>query len=320
MGERKVTNKYIPPDFDPAKLKIGRKKRNKDKKKRDDVRAMLPFSCQCLSCKTYLYRGKKFNSRKEATGETYLGIKILRLFVKCPTCSNQITFQTDPATSDYKMEKGGLRLYEAKNNDQFSGKDTVPEDEKQKKNITDKVDAMETLEARAKKSKEEMQTLEILDQIKQKNKRYERINTASILDVIHSSTKGDIEKEIQEDQLDSLEAMKAFHAAKKQQQQQQQYNVKTIKQNIDHSNNDQSKMKLSNMNSFKMLKKRKANSLSSTITFAKKLKSNIADSNHNNKAIINASAVKSTTNSNSCSNGALDFLNMCGSDSDSDSD
>ena len=165
-----------------------------------------------------------------------------------------------------------------------------------------------------------MQTLEILDQIKQKNKRYERINTASILDVIHSSTKSDIEKEIQEDQLDSLEAIRAFHAAKQQQQQQQQCNnVKTIKPNVDHNNN-QSKMKLSNMNSFKMLKKRKTNSLSSTITFAKKIKSNIADSSHDNKATINANAVKSSNNSSSGGNGALDFLNMCGSDSDSDSD
>ena len=98
MGERKVTNKYIPPDFDPAKLARGRKGRNKDKKKRDDVRAMLPFSIQCNACKSYLYRGKKFNSRKEFTGETYIGVKILRLYVKCPTCASQITFKTDPAT------------------------------------------------------------------------------------------------------------------------------------------------------------------------------------------------------------------------------
>ena len=92
--------------------------------------------------------------------------------------------RTTPSTRPAAAER-----YEAKGNDQFTGKDTVPEDEKKKKSITDKVDAMETLEARAKKSKDEMEALERLDQIKQKNKRNERINTASILDVIHSTTK-----------------------------------------------------------------------------------------------------------------------------------
>ena len=316
MGERKPQNKYIPPDFDPAKLKIGRKKRNKDKKKRDDVRAMLPFSCQCTNCKSYLYRGKKFNSRKEFTGDTYLGVKILRLYVKCPTCSNQITFKTDPETSDYKMEKGGMRLYEAKGNDQFTGKDTVPEDEKKKKSITDKVDAMETLEARAKKSKDEMEALERLDQIKQKNKRNERINTASILDVIHSTTKSDIEKEIQEDQLDSLEAMRAFNDAKRKQQLQQQQRQIIIKHN-NNSNKSNNNLKLSSM-----FKKRKTTNTSlSSVTLAKKKKIIITEKIKQSNSIVvtnnNNNNNSKTTTSNG--NGALDFLNMYGDDSDSDS-
>ena len=106
MGERKAQNKYIPNDFDPSKLGK-RKKGDKDKNKRNDVRAMLPFSCQCSECQSFLYRGKKFNSRKEPTGENYLGIKIWRLLFKCPTCGQQITFLTDPENSDYKMERLG---------------------------------------------------------------------------------------------------------------------------------------------------------------------------------------------------------------------
>ena len=131
MGERKPQNKYIPPDFDPAKLKIGRKKRNKDKKKRDDVRAMLPFSCQCTNCKSYLYRGKKFNSRKEFTGDTYLGVKILRLYIKCPTCSNQITLKQIQKQVIIKWKKV-VCVCMKRRNDQFTGKDTVRKMKKKK--------------------------------------------------------------------------------------------------------------------------------------------------------------------------------------------
>ena len=313
MGERKVTNKYIPPDFDPAKLARGRKSRNKDKKKRDDVRAMLPFSIQCNACKSYLYRGKKFNSRKEFTGETYIGVKILRLYVKCPTCASQITFKTDPATSDYKMEKGGTRLFEAEKNDQFSGKDAAPEDEKAKKSITDKVDAMEVLEERAKKSKDQMQALEILDQIKQKNKRNDLINTTSILDVIHSTTKRDMEKEIEEDQLDSLEAIKAFGKFKSKVQSQKEYrsgNAGVLQSVQDrHTNPSRSRM-ISNTATLQLIKKRKVPpSLPSSLGLKKKIK----------QPAVPPAKVSASQNSVKNGAGALDFLNMMdGSDSDSD--
>ena len=313
MGERKVTNKYIPPDFDPAKLARGRKGRNNDRKKRDDVRAMLPFSIQCNACKSYLYRGKKFNSRKEFTGETYIGVKILRLYVKCPTCASQITFKTDPATSDYKMEKGGTRLFEAERNDQFSGKDAAPEDEKAKKSITDKVDAMEVLEERAKKSKDQMEALEVLDQIKQKNKRNDLINTKSILDVIHSTAKRDMEKEIKEDQLDSLETMKAFGRAKSRLQSQKDISdgdAGVLQSVQDHHTHTSRSQIMPSRNPLQLVKKRKVPpSLPSSLGLKKKRKQPAV-------APAKASGAQNVVNNGS---GALDFLNMMdGTDSDSD--
>ena len=74
MGERKVLNKYIPSDFDPS-ISI------RTKKKKDGavpVRMMLPFSVQCSTCNTFLYRGTKFNSKKEpmsGPNGRYLGIQ-----------------------------------------------------------------------------------------------------------------------------------------------------------------------------------------------------------------------------------------------------
>ena len=227
MGERKAQNKYIPNDFDPSKLGK-RKKGDKDKNKRNDVRAMLPFSCQCSECQSFLYRGKKFDSRKEPTGENYLGIKIWRLLFKCPTCGQQITFLTDPENSDYKMERGGKRLFEVKRtvNELAAagkGKDEdgsgILEEETSAAatsttGTTNKLDAMAELEARAKKSKEEMESLELLDRIKTINRRNESVDVAKILEAKYAGTQcmnsAEQEALLEEDAQDSLIARQAF--------------------------------------------------------------------------------------------------------------
>jgi len=77
MSERKVLNKYYPPDFDPSKLPRLRRPKNFNYK----VRLMAPFSMRCNTCGEWIYKGTKFNATKEdAQGEKYLGIQIYRLF------------------------------------------------------------------------------------------------------------------------------------------------------------------------------------------------------------------------------------------------
>src|SRR5271168_2864550 len=107
MSERKVLSKYYPPDFDPSKLV--RKKGAKKGPKQQTVRLMTPFSMRCNTCGEYIYRGKKFNARKEDAQESYLSIKIYRFYIRCTRCSAEITFKTDPKNMDYTCERGAKR-------------------------------------------------------------------------------------------------------------------------------------------------------------------------------------------------------------------
>ena len=111
MGERKVLNKYIPPDFDSSKIPRGTRKGGKRNEMK--VRMMLPMSICCNTCGNYIMKGTKFNSRKEdALGEDYLGIQIFRFYFKCSACSAEFTIKTDPQNMDYAVEHGAKRNFE----------------------------------------------------------------------------------------------------------------------------------------------------------------------------------------------------------------
>eukprot|EP00026_Physarum_polycephalum_P011840 Phypoly_transcript_12085.p1 GENE.Phypoly_transcript_12085~~Phypoly_transcript_12085.p1 ORF type:complete len:382 (+),score=95.88 Phypoly_transcript_12085:35-1147(+) len=173
MGERKVLNKYYPPDFDPAKIpKVKRPKNDQVK-----VRMMLPMSIRCNTCGEYLYKGKKFNSRKETvTGEEYLGIKIFRFYIKCTRCSAELTIKTDPKNSDYQCEWGASRNFEPwRENKKFA------EEQKGKREKEEMGDAMKALENRTHDSKVEMDILDALDEIRSLNARQSKMDPIQIL-------------------------------------------------------------------------------------------------------------------------------------------
>ncbi|KAE9356126.1 hypothetical protein PF008_g3755 [Phytophthora fragariae] len=212
MGERKVLNKYFPPDFDPSLIP----RRKKSKNEQIEVRMMLPFSIQCATCGEYMYRGKKFNSRKEEVlEETYHGIRIFRFYIKCITCSSEITFKTDPKRGDYVAEHGCQRNFEP-------WRETEDEQEAAVAQRADeeKGDAMKALENRTLDSKREMDILDALDEIKAINQRHAKVDTDKLLQ--QHEDEGQLSKEEQQKQLeeDRREAHRVFEERQKLQQKQ----------------------------------------------------------------------------------------------------
>lgn len=52
------------------------------------------FLFSCKTCGEYIYKGKKFNARKETVqNEVYLGLPIFRFYIKCTRCLAEITFK-----------------------------------------------------------------------------------------------------------------------------------------------------------------------------------------------------------------------------------
>ncbi|KAJ0403247.1 hypothetical protein ATCC90586_001654 [Pythium insidiosum] len=124
-----------------------------------------------------MYRGKKFNSRKEdVVEENYLGIRIYRFYIKCVTCSSEITFKTDPKNGDYVAEHGCQRNFEP-----WREKEAEEEAALKQREDEEKGDAMKALENRTLDSKREMDILDALDEIKAINQRHAKIDTDQLL-------------------------------------------------------------------------------------------------------------------------------------------
>lgn len=215
MADRKVLNKYYPPDYDPSI--IPRMKRGKERQQQ--VRLMTPYSMRCTKCGEFIYRGKKFNARKEeAKGEDYYGVKVFRFYIKCPLCSSEITFKTDPQNTDYAAEHGATRNYDAwqetepkKDLSKIAAEGDEPEEEEQ--------DPMKQLEQRTLESKREMEIMDALSDIRTRNAKNERVDVQDILTKVGKRSTKELNEEdlhkIQLEQQDEEEVAKVFSKLKR---------------------------------------------------------------------------------------------------------
>ncbi|CAB3225013.1 unnamed protein product [Arctia plantaginis] len=173
MSERKVLNKYYPPDFDPSKIPRMKLAKNRQY----TVRLMAPFNMRCATCGEYIYKGKKFNARKEdVENEDYLGIRIYRFYIKCTRCLQEISFKTDPRNTDYEIEAGATRNFMAL---KLAEEQAKREEEEQKEEEAN--NPMKLLEYRTEQSKQEIESLENLEELKELNRRQRAVDYEGML-------------------------------------------------------------------------------------------------------------------------------------------
>lgn len=208
MSERKVLTKYYPPDFDPSKIQRTRGPK-KTGPQVQTVRLMAPFSMKCTSCGEFIYKGRKFNARKETTDEKYYAITIFRFYIRCTRCSAEITFKTDPKNMDYMCERGAKRNFEPWREAKLAEETEEERLDRLEREEAER-DAMKELEAKTLDAKTEMQIADALDEIRTRNARIERGEKEGA--EVTVVDRADSERERQEAE-DAEAAKRAFLAA-----------------------------------------------------------------------------------------------------------
>ncbi|KAF3143719.1 hypothetical protein TWF703_010125 [Orbilia oligospora] len=197
MSERKVLTKWYPPDFDPSKIKRSKAPKQAGPKSQT-VRLMAPFGMRCTSCGEYIYKGRKFNARKEHTDE-----------------NSEIVFKTDPKNMDYECEKGAVRNFEP-----WRDQKAIEETEEERLNrleeqiqVEEDENAMARLETKTLESKREMAIADALDEIRTRNARVERADGGAALDALMTIKESRDEEAERLDREDDEAARKAFQTS-----------------------------------------------------------------------------------------------------------
>lgn len=206
MSERKVLTKYYPPDFDPSKITRQRGPKNAGPKLMT-VRLMAPFSMKCTHCGEFIYKGRKFNARKETTDEKYYNIAVFRFYIRCTRCSGEITFKTDPKNMDYECERGAKRNFEPWREAKLAEEteeerlDRIEREEAER-------DAMKELETKVLDAKTEMAIADALDEIRSRNARLEKADREGVVADVKPDA-ADEKRKLQEEE-DAEAARQAF--------------------------------------------------------------------------------------------------------------
>uniref|UniRef100_A0A673IEY9 YJU2 splicing factor homolog n=1 Tax=Sinocyclocheilus rhinocerous TaxID=307959 RepID=A0A673IEY9_9TELE len=158
---------------------------------------------RCKTCGEYIYKGKKFNARKETVqNELYLGLPIFRFYIKCTRCLAEITFKTDPESTDYAMEHGATRNFQAEKLIEEEEKKIQQDREEEELN-----NPMKVLENRTRDSKLEMEVLENLQELKELNQRQAQVDFEGMLDQYKEMERRQREREQEEDERETKEML-----------------------------------------------------------------------------------------------------------------
>lgn len=141
------------------------------------VTMMMPMSVMCHTCGEFIYKGTKFVMRKEdVVGQNYLGIQIFRFAWRCPKCSSELSFITDPKNHDYIAEKGCKRTYEP-----WKAREQEAAKEVEEREAEEAGNAMKALENRTLDSKREMDVLAALDETRALNIEKHKLDIDAVI-------------------------------------------------------------------------------------------------------------------------------------------
>lgn len=106
MGERKGTNKYYPPDYDPKKGGLNkflgthalRERARKVHMGIIIIRFEMPYNIWCDGCNNHIGMGVRYNAEKTKIG-MYYTTPVYQFRMKCHLCDNHFEIKTDPGVS-----------------------------------------------------------------------------------------------------------------------------------------------------------------------------------------------------------------------------
>uniref|UniRef100_A0A8D8VHI4 Coiled-coil domain-containing protein 130 homolog n=1 Tax=Cacopsylla melanoneura TaxID=428564 RepID=A0A8D8VHI4_9HEMI len=116
MGERKGTNKYYPPDYDPNvgglnKFLGTHALRERARKLHMGImiiRFELPYNIWCDGCNNHIGMGVRYNAEKKKVG-MYYSTPVYQFRMKCHLCDSHFEIKTDPGNLDYAIVSGARR-------------------------------------------------------------------------------------------------------------------------------------------------------------------------------------------------------------------
>lgn len=218
MSERKVLSKYYPPDFDPAQLNKKSRKPKKAGPVVQVVRLMAPVNMRCTRCGEYIYKGRKFNARKETPQDNYLGVQIYRFYIRCTRCSGEIIFCSDPKNQDYTVVSGAKRNVEPwhrsiEETDEQRLDRLEAEEAEANGEAAAEQNRMEELEAKTLEARREMDVADALDEIRTRNARLARADHRDHLEAVALARPSDDEERLRLQDLEDAEAARQAFAA-----------------------------------------------------------------------------------------------------------
>ncbi|KAI9346724.1 CWC16 protein [Zopfochytrium polystomum] len=173
MAERKATNKYYPPDWDPSKGSInkyvGQHPLRERARKLDQgilvVRFEMPYNIWCGGCEKHIGKGVRYNAEKKKIGK-YYSTPIYSFRMKCHLCNNWIEIHTDPKNTEYVIASGARRKEEEFEPEENGTIDLKDKEETER--LNDPMYKLEHTNADVKKAAEVAPTITLMQELNDK--------------------------------------------------------------------------------------------------------------------------------------------------------